>query len=262
MPTPPPVPSGCVNAQPFDGESCPANFFQDAESGYYCCQNQEYGCGPNSVIPEYCSGNWQGYCDCQTFNEQWNGGTCTCWLETPVIIDVQGNGFNLTNAQNGVNFDMRGNGVPIQLAWTAAGSDDAFLALDRNGNGMIDSGKELFNNFTDQPFSKQRNGFLALAEFDKPENGGNSDGGIDARDAVFSSLRLWQDRNHNGISESNELHPLPEFDVTAIELKYRESKRMDEFGNLFRYRAKVWDSRTGRSGVGRWAWDEFLKSQN
>lgn len=261
-PTPPPPPPDCPNAiENFSRNACPIDFAPDS-SGYYCCQiNQP--CGPQSVEPEVCSYNWEDYCACQRYGGTWQGWRCLCWAESPVIIDVRGNGFNLTSASPGVVFDIRGDGKPLNVAWTAADSDDAFLTLDRDNNGTIDSGRELFGNFSPQPAppsGEKRNGFLALAEFDKPANGGNGDGGIDARDTVFSRLRLWQDVNRNGVSEPNELRALPEFDVTAIELNYRESKRTDEFGNQFRYRAKVWDSRTGRSGVGRWAWDVFLIS--
>lgn len=177
------------------------------------------------------------------------------------MIDVSGNGFNLTDAEHGVLFDLFGNGIPRHFGWTSSDSDDAWLVLDRNGNGTIDNGTELFGNFTPQPNpppDQERNGFAALAEYDKPINGGNSDGIISAADSIFASLRLWQDLNHNGVSETSELKPLNTFGLAVIELECKISKKVDQNGNLFRYRAKVRDARLTQSG--RWAWDVFLVS--
>jgi hypothetical protein len=192
-------------------------------------------------------------------NGLFNVNGCCCTADTPVLIDVLGDGFDLTDPANGVNFDIDMNGTREKLSWTALDSDDSWLALDRNSNGLIDNGGELFGNHTSQPeptVGNTRNGFLALAEFDKATNGGNDDGFVTEADAVFNSLRLWQDINHNGISESIELRTLKSQGLKKIELEYRKSRRVDRNGNIFLCRAKVKDEKDAQ--MGRWAWDVVL----
>jgi hypothetical protein len=216
--------------------------------------------GSNGYAPNYSEYPFPGNgCELGFYPDLGEGEAGCCMTYSPILIDVLGNGYNLTGTNNPVSFDFVGRGNLITVSWTAANSDDAFLVLDRNNNGTIDNGAELFGNFTPQPVSSERNGFLGLAEYDKPANGGNNNGKIDRADAIFSSLRLWQDTNHNGISEPSELHTLPSLNVLNLDLDYRESRRTDQYGNRFLYRAKVRDAQG--ASVGRWAWDVYFVKQ-
>lgn len=198
-------------------------------------------CSPQSCPPGY---RWdKDLCSCQTIRQ------------SPIVIDTDGSGFHLTSGGDGVYFDIDASGTAEQVAWTAPRSTNAFLVLDRNGKGRIDDGSEMFGNHTTQPSSPDPNGFLALAEFDKPENGGNRDGVIDGRDAVYQNLRLWIDTNHDGISQFPELHSLAGLGVESISLDYHSSKYVDQYGNEFRYKAMVADDSKRH---GRWAYDVFL----
>ncbi len=173
----------------------------------------------------------------------------------PVLLETGAGGFTLTDLAGGVAFDLDADGSTDRVSWTTGDGDDAWLALDRNGNGAIDDGGELFGDKTDQPPSDEPNGFLALAVFDRIDQGGNGDGLISAADAVFPSLRLWLDRDHDGITDAGELESLPDAGIAAIELDYFASRRRDRFGNRFRYATKVWLASGGR----RLATDVFLR---
>ena len=249
----------------------PCDVDGDGYTSVYCSGNDCDDLNP-SIHPgatEYCNDGVDNDCDgdadmparqeaCDNRGWFWLAEDCLCSMASPVIVDTRGDGFRLTGAQGGVNFDINGDGQTEQLSWTAAGTDDALLALDRNGNGLIDGGPELLGNFTPQPPSADRNGFLALAEVDRPAQGGDGDGKITDQDAVFASLRLWRDANHNGSSEAGELHALQALGLKSIDLDYKESGRVDRHGNQFRYRAKVSDAQGAQ--LGRWAWDVFLVS--
>ncbi len=168
------------------------------------------------------------------------------------MIDLTGRGYQLTDVTHGVKFDFAGKGNSVLTSWTAANWNGGFLALDRNGNGKIDNGTELFGNLTPQPTpakGKAANGFLSLAVYDEPANGGNGDGWIDEHDAIFSKLVVWVDKNHNGISEPGELLTLKQAGVQAISLNYAASQWKDAFGNLFRYRAQIRDNAPGNQVV-------------
>jgi hypothetical protein len=177
---------------------------------------------------------------------------------SPIVIDLGKDGIALTDKDGGVQFDLNADGTKEQLSWTTAEADDAWLCLDRNGNGTIDDGQELFGSATPQPEpprGSEPNGFAALAVFDTPASGGNGNGMIDAEDSIYAKLLLWRDSNHNGISEPEELKPLSSYGIAAINLDYKLSRKSDEYGNQFRYRTKV---TVRNSTIGKWAWDVFL----
>ncbi len=181
-----------------------------------------------------------------------------CGDPSPILISLSDDLYELTAAADGVLFDLDGDGVAEQTAWTAPGSDEGFLVLDRNLNGQIDDFMEVFGDHTPQLPSDEPNGWLALAVWDDSLNGGNEDGVIDVGDYIFSALQIWVDTNHNGFSEPEELSSLEDEGLEYLSLDYDGSAGwVDDFGNGFRFPSEV-----GRADGGViTAWDVFFGQQ-
>ena len=174
--------------------------------------------------------------------------TCDPQDPTPLILDLDRNGFHLASPREPVLFDIDADGRLEAISWTAAGTRDGFLVLDRNGNGVIDSGAELFGNFTPMLNGEQaENGFQALAELDQPSLGGNSDGVLDIRDQIFSQLQIWIDADHDGVSTDGEISTLEALGVRSIEWTFWGHPHQDGRGNRLELVSRAWvDWRAGK----------------
>ena len=149
---------------------------------------------------------------------------------SPIVLDLKGNGFEYTSVEEGVVFDLNNDGVPEKSAWTKKQKsfDNAFLVLDKNKNGQVDNGGELFG---DQNGSE--NGFLELAKYDD-----NGDEVINKEDKVYNELMLWVDFNKNAKVDyeadgtTQELKSLEDAGVTELSVNYEIQK--DSKGNILR----------------------------
>jgi hypothetical protein len=132
-------------------------------------------------------------------------GACA---HSPLVLDLDGDGVHLGSVDRGVAFDLLGGGSAVTVAWPEG--DDAFLALDRNGNARIDDASELFGQATSD--GRYEDGFAALGALDE-----NGDGVLDAQDAAFAELVVWRDRDHDGVSQSDELLSLASAGVRRLD---------------------------------------------
>jgi hypothetical protein len=211
----------------------------------------------NSVWTTSTESFYDPYCEayCPTYCE---GSTCV-GHPSPILIDLENDGIHLTGLDDPVWFDIDADGTLDLLSWTDR--SEGLLALDRNGNGTIDNGGELFGNVTRlSNNTNPLNGYQALAELDSLTFGGNGDGHLDAADRAFDSLMLWIDRNHDGISQPEELQTTHQAGLLRIDLQYRRSRRTDRYGNLFAFAGRAW--KTGPRGVLRplLTWDVFFST--
>lgn len=152
---------------------------------------------------------------------------------SPLVLDLNGDGIQTTDLFYPVSFDINGDGAPELVAWTCWWTEEGFLWLDLNRNGIVDGGQELFGQGTLLPSGETAaNGFEALKVYDGPSYGGNGDGVISEDDLIWSHLRLWVDRNHDGISQPQEISSLRRFGIVAIRLDFSRVQEVDGNGNL------------------------------
>jgi hypothetical protein len=224
--------SGCVGSITITGLGNGTGFSVTDPKGAIWSDQQYY---KNTCPPEVgttCSGGKVG----QRNGCGGNGGS-------PIIVDTANVGFHFTASC--VPFDIEGNGKPKCLSWTEHTYKNGWLALPRGKT--IRTGKQLFGNYTPQPHHKNTNpnGFLALAEYDLVANGGNLDGKIDTKDAIWPELRIWIDEHcylhpkEQCVSLPGELHRLEEFGIRSISLTYGYKPKYDEQGNNFKYFSRM-----------------------
>lgn len=216
-------------------------------------------CGTAAITQGAPSNAPRPTCPCQNNDVIGSGpAPADCNPDSPIVIDTAGEGFHLTDPAPGVLFRARDRSAPIQMSWTDPAYQNAWLARP-NAEGAITSLENLFGNFTPQPKSDHPNGYLALAYWAAQEGCGTLDH-LDARNcvAVWNRLRLWTDANQDGIAQPQELHSLEALGVKRISLSYHQSRRVDEYGNEFRYAAPIEDEAGSKDNR---CYDVFLRTQ-
>ena len=148
-----------------------------------------------------------------------------CFLATPIVLDLDGNGIQTRAAANGVAFDLMGTGTRSQWGW--AGGGDGLLVRDVNGDGVINDGTELFGTATQNAHGQRAgNGYAAMALEDT-----NHDGKLNSSDARWNELKVWVDANHDGKTDAGELKGLIDFGIVELDLNAAKGSVVDN-GNL------------------------------
>ncbi|MDJ0834938.1 MAG: hypothetical protein QNK37_00395 [Acidobacteriota bacterium] len=165
-----------------------------------------------------------------------------CDNHSPILIDIDRNGFQLGGVNRPVTFDMYGNDDPIDTTWVLPHKRDVFLFHDINGNGKCDDGSELFGHGTRLILEGNilaPHGFAGLAQYDALELGGNEDGVITELDEVWDELALWYDRNADGVSRRHETWMIYESPISELEIHPSPEAISDRNGNTLKYWAKA-----------------------
>jgi hypothetical protein len=166
--------------------------------------------------------------------------SATCPI-SPLVLDLNGDGIRTTDLFAPVLFDLNGDGTLDRVAWTCDWTEEGFLWLDLNHNGTVDSGRELFGQGSLLPTGESAaNGFEALSVYDQASYGGDADGIISENDLVWDHLRLWVDRNHDGISQRQEISSLGRLSIVAINLSFSRVSEIDGNGNLHPLQSSYW----------------------
>jgi len=190
----------------------------------------EYGIASAWLNSSSYTGNFFG----NIFTPGSSAGALPSCVGSPLVLDLNDDGIEPTGPGQ-VAFDLLGQGR-VRSAWVRG--DDALLVLDRNGNGLVDDGTELFGEATVVDGHPARDGFRALAALDRPAEGGNGNGLLEADDLMFGELGLWTDRNGDGISQAGELTDLAGAGIRSIEVSGVEHGRVtDRHGNDLSLRA-------------------------
>jgi hypothetical protein len=173
----------------------------------------------------------------------------SAWSQcSPIVIDTRRDGIELGPAGRGVSFDVNADGFPDYVQWVRPGGDEAFLTLDRNRNGLVDDGSELFGVGT--PLlagGTAPNGFVGLAQYDQLLLGGNDDGVISRADAIWPELTLWVDSNADGVATREEMHQPESFGLTSFATIPKVRRYTDPAGNSLPYWAWASAGRRARA---------------
>jgi hypothetical protein len=181
------------------------------------------------------------------FNDLFIRAKAWTWPRCPIVLDLDGDGLETVGLAANIHFDHDGDGVLTRTGWV--GGDDALLVLDRNADGLIGSGAELFGDFTPLPNGALApDGYAALAVLDA-----NRDGVLDARDPAFADLKLWRDVSQDGVSQPGEFMTLAEAGIVSLDLAHTAHNQRLANGNTLTAQGSFTRADGSRGGMG-----EFL----